>query len=352
MVPHEDGVRLMTAAWRTHPADYLLAYRSSLSLWEMREKRSGDMLTWARVAVALRPDSPFAHNLLGFTWRGMGIWDEAEASARRAIELSRNYPKYAGAHVGLGNVMLEKGDLDGAEASYRAALAIDPESPCHFNMGLVCQRRGDLAGAEEWHRKAVAIAPTNAYIRRGLDGVVQMRAKLVRLEEIAAGRIKPETPAKTIESAIVAVHCRRYGLAVSLYRIAFAADPALADPLKYPHRYWAASDAVRAATGHDVEMTTLGVDEWGHFTDQALKWLRADLAFWTSRAKDPKEQKGVRDRLTTWKNESALAAVRDPVWLAAMTSTDRNAWEALWRDVDALLASINQQATSPSAKPG
>jgi serine/threonine protein kinase/tetratricopeptide (TPR) repeat protein len=353
MVPHEDGVRLMTAAWRTHPANYQLAYRSSLSLGEMREKRSGDMLTWARVAVALRPDSPFAHNLLGFTWRGMRNWDEAEASARRAIELSRKYPRYAGAHVGLGNVMLEKGDLNGAEASYRAALAIDPDSPCYFNMGLVCERRGDLAGAEEWHRKAVAVAPSKAYFREVLDGIVRKRALLTRLDEVAAGRAQPATPAEAIEFAILAARPpkRRYGLGVRLYSEAFAADPALADPLKYPHCYWAACDAVRAATGKDTEMTALGVEEWGYFTGQALKRLRADLAVWTSQAKDPKEQPQVGETLNSWKEEPALAPVRDPASLAAMPLTDRKAWETLWRDVDALLASTIPRAEPPPAQP-
>jgi hypothetical protein len=109
MVPQEDGVRLMAAAWRTHPADYVLAYRSSHRLWGTGEKRIGEMLAWAKVAVALRPDSPFAHNLLGHAWRAMHDWAEAEASIRRAIELGTKYPKYAGARVNLGNMLLEKG---------------------------------------------------------------------------------------------------------------------------------------------------------------------------------------------------------------------------------------------------
>jgi hypothetical protein len=34
-----------------------------------------------------------------------------------------------------------------------------------------------------------------------------------------------------------------------------------------------------------------------------------------------------------------------------MPPTDRKAWEALWRDVDALLASIAQRTRPPPAKP-
>jgi Flp pilus assembly protein TadD len=353
MVPQEDGVRLMAAAWRAHPSDYVLAYRSSHRLWGTGEKRLPEMLAWAQVAVALRPDSPFAHTRLATTFRGMHNWAEAEASARRAIELSRSYPKYAGAHVALGNVFLEKGDLDGAEASYRTAMVIDPNATgIYYNMGLVHDRRGDLAGAEEWLRKAVAANPRNAYYREILDGVVE-RAKLPRLEEIAAGRAKPATPAEAIEFAILAAQSprRRFGLTVKLYSEAFAADPALADPLKYPHRYWAACDAVKAATGQDAEMTAPGVEEWSFFTGLALKWLRADLVVWVSRAKDPKRRQEVRENLKYWKNDTGLAPVRDPAWLEAMPSADRKAWQALWRDVDALLGSIKQQTGPPPAKP-
>ncbi len=178
LVPFEDGVRLMAAAWRTHPADYLLAYRIALRLWGTSDDRLPEMLTWARVAVALRPDSPYPHNLLSTAWRGLRNWGEAEACSRRAIELGQEYPKYAAAHVGLGNLMLAKGDLDAAEASYRAAIAIDPDSPAiYFNLGLVYRNRHDLAGAEPWFRKAVEMAPSRAYFREVLDTVIQERAR-------------------------------------------------------------------------------------------------------------------------------------------------------------------------------
>jgi hypothetical protein len=98
-------------------------------------------------------------------------------------------------------------------------------------------------------------------------------------------------------------------------------------------------------------MTALGVEEWGCLTSLALKWLRADLARWTSEAKDPKRQQQVRDQLTDWKKESDLAPVRDPAWLAAMPPADRKEWEALWRDVDAVLASITQREGPPPARP-
>jgi hypothetical protein len=58
IVPADDGVRLMAAAWRTHPADYVLAFRCARRL--VAAGRPDELLAWAKVAVALRPRSRFA----------------------------------------------------------------------------------------------------------------------------------------------------------------------------------------------------------------------------------------------------------------------------------------------------
>jgi hypothetical protein len=55
--------------------------------------------------------------------------------------------------------------------------------------------------------------------------------------------------------------------------------------------------------------------------------------------------------MTYWKEDPGLAPVRDPAWLRAMPPADRKEWEALWRDVDAVLASIAQPAGPPRGKP-
>ena len=102
LVPFEDGVRLMAAAWRAHPADYLLPYRIGQRLWGKGDDRLPEMLAWARVAVALRPDSPFPLTLLSTAWRGLHNWPEAEGTARRAVELGRKFPRYAGPTRTLG----------------------------------------------------------------------------------------------------------------------------------------------------------------------------------------------------------------------------------------------------------
>jgi hypothetical protein len=88
--------------------------------------------------------------------------------------------------------------------------------------------------------------------------------------------------------------------------------------------------------------------EKGHrLTGLAMKWLRADLAQMTSQAKDPKRHRQVGEWLTRWKTDPDLAAVREPESLASMPPADRKTWQALWREVDAILASIAQRVVPP-----
>jgi tetratricopeptide (TPR) repeat protein len=346
LVPFEDGVRLMKAAWRAHQADYVLAFRIAERLWGRGEDRLPEMLAWARLAVALRPDSPFPHTLYATACRGMHNWSEAEASSRRAIELSRKYPRYAGAHVSLGTTLLDKGDLDGAEASYRDAMATDPDATgIYYNMGLLNDRRGDLGAAETWYRKAVIANPTHAYFREILDGLVRRRAKLPRLEDIAAGRADPVNIDEAFEAiGLVSDSSRRqYTRAVKLFSWVLAANPTLADDPSNYHRYNAACCAVLAAAGKDKDLPNVETAERSRLTGLAMKWLRADLAQMTTQAKDPKRHRQVGKWLTHWKKDEDLASVRDPERLAAMPPTDRKSWETLWRDVDALLNSITRQ---------
>jgi tetratricopeptide (TPR) repeat protein len=338
MVPQEEGVRLMAAAWRTHPSDYVLAYRCGRRLWGTQ--RIDEMLGWAKVAVALRPENPFAHGLLGMAWQAKRNWPEAEASARRAIELGRNYPRHAWTWD-LANILLDKGDYKGAEANYRAALAINPTAGLYYNLGVVHQKQEDFVVAEDWFRKAVAADPKRTYFREVLDNTIQIREYL---EKVAAGQLTPPNAVVAVRATKVPRHPsrRQYTRAVKLYSWAFEKDPAFADDLTIRHRYDAARCSVLAAAGKDKDMPIVEPAEWSRLTGLALKWLRADLALMTAQAKDPQRQRLVGEWLAGWKEDPDLAPVRDPASLAAMPPADAVAWRSLWRDVDALLASIGK----------
>ena len=66
-------------------------------------------------------------------------------------------PGFAEAHRALGHLRLKGDDLDGAEASYRRAVEIDPADAAAWNnLGVIAGRRGRLAEALACFRRAVA----------------------------------------------------------------------------------------------------------------------------------------------------------------------------------------------------
>jgi tetratricopeptide (TPR) repeat protein len=86
--------------------------------------------------------------------------DEAVDAYRRALELD---PRHADAHVNLGRLLHEAGELRGAEVHYRLALAARPEDPtAAYNLGVCLQDRGNRGPAIEAYALALRGDPENA----------------------------------------------------------------------------------------------------------------------------------------------------------------------------------------------
>ena len=149
--------------------DSLLA-RDDESVWE---PHSGQMqLDLGPTAPAARPlevavasDEPAADDAAGARtaddWYNAGLDLEAEDPAgaavayRRALELDL---AHAYAHLNLGRLLHEAGDLEAAERHYRAAIAADPRSAgARFNLGVVLEDRGRAEQAIAAYREAVRL---------------------------------------------------------------------------------------------------------------------------------------------------------------------------------------------------
>ena len=72
-------------------------------------------------------------------------------------------PNHADAHINLGRILHERGDLTAAEEHYRRALAIRPNDPtASFNLGVVLEDGGHHADALEAYQRAIAADERNA----------------------------------------------------------------------------------------------------------------------------------------------------------------------------------------------
>lgn len=82
----------------------------------------------------------------------LGASSEAEGRLGRAVEID---PLHVRARVNLGNVLLERGDLDGAVTCYRRALDVDGEDPhALHNLGVALRKQGKIGESVAALRKA------------------------------------------------------------------------------------------------------------------------------------------------------------------------------------------------------
>jgi hypothetical protein len=126
--------------------------------------------------------------------------------------------------------------------------------------------------------------------------------------------------------------------AVRFFEQAFADQPGLADDLGTGCRYDAACTAARAGCGQGKDAANLKPDEYDRLRGQALTWLRADLtARQKTLAKDPdKEGPEVRQKMRQWQQDPDFAGVRGDAALAKLPEAERQEWQKLWQEVEAL----------------
>lgn len=112
--------------------------------------------------------------LAGDALMEQGRYDEAEDNLRAAIEAN---PNDAPAHYALGKCLGASHDVRGSEHAYRTALQLDPDDPDAGNaLGLMLWRaRGDLQGAEAAFRAVVRAHPKRMTPRVNLDRLLRMK---------------------------------------------------------------------------------------------------------------------------------------------------------------------------------
>ena len=122
------------------------------------------------------------------------------------------------------------------------------------------------------------------------------------------------------------------------YGEAFAGEPKLAEDLTTQDRYNAACAAVQAGCLKGKDAAMPDAKDRAQMRQQALDWLRADLAFYARLADiTPEEVHAfVQKRMQHWLKDANLAGVRGEA-LAQLPQAERQAWQQLWTTVEETL---------------
>ena len=170
---------------------------------------------------------------LGDRLRRQGDVDGAIAAYRAAIAAD---PGHAKAHYNLGYLLYTKRrDFDGAIAAYRAAIAADPgHAIAHTNLGyLLLNKRKDFDGAEAAYRVAIAADPGHAIAHTNLGYLLLNKRKDFDGAEAAYRAAIAADPGHAIAHYNLGhlLHTKRkdFDGAEAAFRAAIAADPGWAD---------------------------------------------------------------------------------------------------------------------------
>ena len=157
--------------------------------------------------------------------RAAGDLTGAEASYRAALALDADYME---AHFNLGELLLSQGLFEDAAAHLKRALELDPgHAPSHFAYGVVLDRRGEVTAARNAWRRAIKLQPDLADAHNQL-GVSHLRAGDVQAAEQALRRGLAAAPgsARTHHNlGVLLAESGRVAQALGEFQAAVTLDP-------------------------------------------------------------------------------------------------------------------------------
>jgi len=198
----------------------------------LQANRASEGLTLAQRAVAENGRSPAYRNTLGLAQRAGGDTAAAEASFQAALALE---PRHAEAHLNLGNLCRDAGEATAAEAHYRQAIAITPNyAAAHSNLGNLLSRLKRHDEAIRHLEQAATLAPRDPGILNNLAGALRMAGG--RMEAVARFRealaLQPNYAAALSGLGSLLAQSEEPGdaeEAVALLERALALDPSIVD---------------------------------------------------------------------------------------------------------------------------
>jgi tetratricopeptide (TPR) repeat protein len=310
----------------------------SLGILVSMQNRPVEGESFLRQAVALEPNSALAQYNLGLSLARQRKLDEAVAAYRKALDLQPVHLAETYHHLSVALLWHKK--LTEAEPPCRKAIQLEPSyAEAHCQLGLILRARGEfeesLAALRRGHELGLQRpswhVPSAVWVRKA-ERLVKLDRKL---PAILAGEAKPASAAEQFELGQLCLARTRYMAAARFFRDAFAADARATERVPSGNRYTAACAAVLAACRQGKDTADLDDKDVEQWRQQALDWLRADLAWWSKAVETAGTQNraAIARTMRQWQSDPDLAGVRDSSALARLPQPQREQWLKLWADV-------------------
>jgi tetratricopeptide (TPR) repeat protein len=138
----------------------------------LHDAKISDAIAELRDATRLDPTSGEAHYQLGLALARSGRQEEAAAEVKRGRELSSANERNQNAEVDIseGRAALQKGELQEAEAKFRHAIKLQPNSPvAQHLLGMTLEKEGDTENAVIAYQKALDLNPGDLSARQSVN---------------------------------------------------------------------------------------------------------------------------------------------------------------------------------------
>jgi tetratricopeptide (TPR) repeat protein len=299
-------------------------------------------ITEFRAALRIDPNYAASHHALGDALDAQGKKDEAIAEFRWAIRLEPNDHLQ---HFHLGTALANQGKFDEAITELRTTVRVKPDYAEAFcNLGKCLLEKGDYAEALQMLRKGHELGsrmadwhyPSASWVAEAEQALALSK----RLRAVLEGKEKPRDNPDRLALARMAFLQMKFACAATLWAEALKNDPKIVDDRQAQHRYNAACAAALAAAEQGRDEPVLDEPTKRRWHKQALDWLKTDMALWTKQVENGvlQSRQAVAQTLQHWKEDPDLVSIRDPASLAKLPEPERMACQALWAEVDALLA--------------
>ena len=146
-----------------------------MASWQRTRVFKTEAALWTDT-LAKNPHSWAAHNNLGNVFIQKGQVDDAVVQYQKTLQINPNYPE---AYSNLGVALSRKGRVDDAVAQHQKALAINPNYVlAHNNLGLALVQRGQVDEAIAHYQKALEITPDYPVIHSYLGVALFQKGRL------------------------------------------------------------------------------------------------------------------------------------------------------------------------------
>lgn len=226
--------------WDMAVATYQEILRQEKSFPEAHTKlsyvlyRIGDAygsLREAKAALSATPSNAEARKNGGLALETMRRFDAAAEQYREALRLK---PDYQSVHFDLGILLYDKGDLDGAIAEYKKAMALSQHNSdaslnvdVRVNLALAYRRKNDLDSALRELREAKTLSPGDFRVRQDLGSVLMDQHRnadaVAEWRELEA--MAPESVVCHICLGSALYNMAEYDEAMKEYKVATRLDP-------------------------------------------------------------------------------------------------------------------------------